>query len=76
MEEVNNTKIVKTPEAEYFFMVNPDATNMDAEKAYVFHTTISKALFLCKGQDQIFNWQCHYYALESKDQMKTNGKFY
>ena len=55
MEEVNNTKIVKTPEAEYFFMVNPDATNMDAEKAYVFHTTISKALFLCKGQDQIFN---------------------
>ena len=48
MEEVNNTKNVKTPSAEYFFMVNPNATNMDKEKADVFHTKISKQLFLCK----------------------------
>ena len=31
-------------------MVNPNATNMDAEKAYVFHTTIAKSLFLCKRE--------------------------
>ena len=35
-------KSVKTPVAEYLFTVNPNTTNMDAEKEDVFHTTISK----------------------------------
>ena len=48
MEEVNNTKIVKTLAAEYLFMVIPNKTNLDAEKSDVFHTIISKVLFLCK----------------------------
>ena len=48
MEEVKNMKSVKTPEAEYLLMVNSNTTNMDAEKADVLHTTISKTLFLCK----------------------------
>ena len=46
MEEVNNTKIVKTPAAKYLFMVIPNKTNMDAEKSDVFHTIIAKVLFL------------------------------
>ena len=29
-------------------MVNPKATKLDAEKSDVFHTTISKELFLCE----------------------------
>ena len=31
-------------------MRNPNAKNMDADKAYVFHTTIAKALFLYKRE--------------------------
>ena len=46
MEEVNNMKTVKTPAAEYFFMVNPNATNIDAEKSYIYFTAIDKSLFL------------------------------
>ena len=49
MEEVNNIESVKTPAAEYFFTVNHNATNLNAEKSYVFHATIAKALFLYKG---------------------------
>ena len=28
--------------------MNPNATNMDEEKSYVFHTTISKEFLICK----------------------------
>ena len=48
MEEVNKMKSVKTSEVEYLFTVNTNATNMDAEKEYVFHTTIDKLLFIYK----------------------------
>ena len=50
MEEVNNMKSVKKPAAEYLSTVNPNAENMDAEKSDVFHTTISKLLFICKRE--------------------------
>ena len=33
-----------------FFTINTNTTNIDAEKAYVFHTTISKGLFLHKRE--------------------------
>ena len=49
-EEVKNMKIVKTPSAEYLFMVNTNTTKMDADKAYVFHTTIDKSSFLLKRE--------------------------
>ena len=41
-------KSVRTPAEEYFFTVNPNATNIYAEKADLFHTKISKTLFLCR----------------------------
>ena len=47
MEEVKNMKSVSTPAAEYFFMVNPKAKILDADKSDVFHTKITKELFLC-----------------------------
>ena len=50
MEEVNKMKSVKTSEVEYLFTVNTNATNMDAEKEYVFHTTIDKSSFLLKRE--------------------------
>ena len=50
MEEVNNLKSVNNPAAEYLFTVNHNAKNMDAQKADVFHTTISKVLFLYKRE--------------------------
>ena len=46
MEEAKNMKSVKNSESEYTLIVNPNATNLDVEKADVFHTTISKELFL------------------------------
>ena len=42
MEEVNNMKTVKTPAAEYFFMVNTNASKIDAEKSYIYFTAIEK----------------------------------
>ena len=48
MEEMKHMKIVKTPAAEYFLTVNPNAKNIDAENVYVLHTTIDKSIFLCK----------------------------
>ena len=39
---------MKNPEAEYCFMVDTNATNMDADKSDVFHTTIAKSLFIFK----------------------------
>ena len=47
LEEVKNMRSVKTPEEEYIFMVIPNSTSMDAEKADVFYATIDKALSLC-----------------------------
>ena len=41
-------KSMKTPAEEYLFTVNPNSTNMDAEKEYEFQKTIAKALFICK----------------------------
>ena len=49
MDEVKNMKSVNTPAEEYLFMVNPNAKNMDADKVYVFYTTISKEIFLCNS---------------------------
>ena len=37
---------MNTPGVEYLFMVNPNETTMDAEKADVFHYTIDKASFI------------------------------
>ena len=45
MEDVNSMKIVKTPAAEYLFIVNPNPINLHVETAYVFHTKIDKSLF-------------------------------
>ena len=41
-------KSVKIPASEYLCTVNPNTTNLDAEKVDVFYNTISKELFLCK----------------------------
>ena len=40
MEEVKNMKSVRTPSAEYLFMMNPNPKKLYEEKADVFHTTI------------------------------------
>ena len=37
---------MNTPAVEYLFIVNPNETMMDAEKADVFHYTIDKASFI------------------------------
>ena len=46
--EGNNMKILKNRTAEYLFMVDPNATNINVDKADVFHTKIAEALFICK----------------------------
>ena len=43
---MRNIKSVKTQVSEYLLTVNPNTTNLDAEKAYVFHTKIDKSLFI------------------------------
>ena len=48
MEEVKSIKSVKNLAAEYLLTVNTNETNMYTEKVDVSHTTISKALFICK----------------------------
>ena len=35
-------KSVKTPEEEYLFTANTNATNLDSKKSDLFHTTIYK----------------------------------
>ena len=63
MEEVNNMKIVKTPAEKYLLTVNSKTTNLDAEKVDVFHTKFLKHYLYARGKDQMFNQQCHFYAL-------------
>ena len=46
LEKLKNMKSVKNSAAQYLFTVNHNATNLDAEKSDVFHTKISKALFI------------------------------
>ena len=48
MEEVKYMKSVNNSAAKYLFTVNPNTTNLDAEKAYVFHTIIARSLFIYK----------------------------
>ena len=45
---MRNIKSVKTQVSEYLLTVNPNTTNLDAEKAYVFHTIIARSLFIYK----------------------------
>jgi hypothetical protein len=47
-KEVEALKRVSTPAAEHLFRVNPKAEKLNPEKAEEFHTTVAKALFLCK----------------------------
>ena len=47
-EELENLRPVSTPAAEYLFDVNPKATKLEQKYKDEFHTTVAKALFLCK----------------------------
>ena len=38
----------KTPAAKYLFKVDEETPKIDEQKADIYHTTISKSLFLCK----------------------------
>ena len=38
----------KTPAAEHLFKVDPNGKKLSKEKAEVFHTTVTEALFVCK----------------------------
>ena len=48
LEEVEALKKVTTPAAEHLFMTNPNGIQLDERRKEEFHTTVAKALFLCK----------------------------
>ena len=58
-----------------FFTVNHDETQPEAKKADVFQNTIANHYLYARDKYLIYNWQSHFGALESKDQMKTTEKF-
>ena len=46
--ELKEIKRVSTPAADHLFEINPSSTKLENQKREEFHTTVAKALFLCK----------------------------
>jgi hypothetical protein len=63
IEEVNALKLVKTPAAEYLFVIDEQGAKLGETRDEI-HTTVAKGLFLCKRPRPVYNRQSHFYAQE------------
>ena len=73
---MRNIKSVKTQVSEYLLTVNPNTTNLDAEKAYVFHTKIDKSLFIWKMARPNIQPMVQFLCTRVKRPYEDNWKLY